>query len=146
MTASPVDTTTNLHAVIAALRAERDTGLAREAALAGTLATRDAALAQRNSEFGERIDHQAATIDVLKAMSASPGDPLPVFDLIARRARNLCGGAHVGLFEFDGTLVHVRAWCGIYHAGIESRYPKLPTRETISSRAILEPSRRDRDH
>jgi hypothetical protein len=30
----------------------------------------------------ERIDHQAATIDVLKEMSASPGDAQPVFDLI----------------------------------------------------------------
>ena len=45
---------------------------------------------ERNSEFGERIEHQAATIDVLKVMSASPGDPQPVFDLIVRRARNLC--------------------------------------------------------
>jgi hypothetical protein len=40
-----------------------------------------AELAARNSEFGERIEHQSATIDVLKAMSASPGDPQPVFDL-----------------------------------------------------------------
>ena len=32
-------------------------------------------LAARDSEFGERIEHQSATIDVLKAMSASPGDP-----------------------------------------------------------------------
>ena len=46
---------------------------------------RDAALAQRNTEYGERIEHQAATIDVLKAMSASPGDPQPVFDLIVER-------------------------------------------------------------
>ena len=46
--------------------------------------------AQRNSEYGERIEHQAATIDVLKAMSASPGDPQPVFDLIVERARDLC--------------------------------------------------------
>ena len=30
------------------------------------------ALAQRNSEYGERIEQQAATNDVLKAMSASP--------------------------------------------------------------------------
>ena len=49
-----------------------------------------AALAQRNSEYGERIEHQAATIDVLKVMSASPGDPQPVFDLIVERARDLC--------------------------------------------------------
>src|SRR6516162_5467840 len=34
-------------------------------------------MAARDSEFGERIEHQSATIDVLKAMSASPGDPQP---------------------------------------------------------------------
>ena len=50
----------------------------------------DAAL-QRNSDFDERIDHQAATIDVLKAMSASPGDPQPVFDLIATGRANCAG-------------------------------------------------------
>ena len=53
------------------------------------LQERTAALAQRNSEFGERIEQQSATIDVLKAMSASPDDTQPVFDLIARvRSRN----------------------------------------------------------
>ena len=85
MTGSTVDTT-DLYAVIAALRAERDTALAREAALAEGLAARTAELAERNSEFGERIAQQAATIDVLKVMSASPGDPQPVFDLIVERA------------------------------------------------------------
>src|SRR6185503_6061027 len=75
MTAPPDDTTTDLHAVIAALRAERDAALAREAELAE-------ALARRNTEFGERIEQQSATIDVLKAMSASPGDARPVFELI----------------------------------------------------------------
>ena len=66
-------------------------------------------LAARNSEFGERIEHQSATIDVLKAMSASPGDPQPVFDLIVRRARELCNTPSAGLFEFDGELVHRRS-------------------------------------
>ena len=79
----PVDNTTDLHAVIAALRAERDAALAEKAALAEALAT-------RNSEYGERIEQQAATIDVLKVMSASPGDPQPVFDLIVERAREFC--------------------------------------------------------
>ena len=66
-------------------------------------------LAARNSEFGERIEHQSATIDVLEAMSASPGDPQPVFDLIARSARDLCNAATAVLFEFDGELVHLRS-------------------------------------
>ena len=68
-----------------------------------------AELAARNSEFGERIEHQSATIDVLKAMSASPGDPQPVFDLIVRRARDLCNTTNAALFEFDGELVHSRS-------------------------------------
>ena len=76
------------------------------ARLLGELQQRTAELAARNSEFGERIEHQSATIDVLKAMSASPGDPQPVFDLIVRRARELCNIPNAGLFEFDGELVH----------------------------------------
>ena len=46
-----------------------------------------AELAARNSAYSERIEQQSATIDVLKVMSVSPGDPQPVFDLIVRRAR-----------------------------------------------------------
>ena len=66
-------------------------------------------LAARNTEFAEQIDHQAATIDVLKAMSASPGDPQPVFDLIVERARELCGSTSAGIVEYDGALLHYRA-------------------------------------
>ena len=76
MTATQDDTIAELQRTIAELRQE--------------LAARDAALAQRNTEYSERIEHQAATIDVLKAMSASPDDPQPVFDLIVERARDLC--------------------------------------------------------
>src|SRR6516225_2712936 len=79
------------------------------ARLLGELQARTDELAARNSAFGERIEHQSATIDVLKAMSASPGDPQPVFDLIARSARDLCNAATAVLFEFDGELVHLRS-------------------------------------
>ena len=34
-----------------------------------------AELAARNSAYSERIEQQSATIDVLKVMSVSPGDP-----------------------------------------------------------------------
>ena len=46
-------------------------------------------------------------------MSASPGDPQPVFDLIVRRARESVR-RHDGcaLYEFDGTLVHLRGYHG----------------------------------
>src|SRR5689334_432716 len=95
------DVTTDPHHTIAELRhrleectAERDAALAREATLTE-------ALAARNTEFGERIEQQSATIDVLRVMSASPGDPQPVFDQIAERARAFCQA------EFGAvTLVH----------------------------------------
>jgi hypothetical protein len=61
---------------------------------------RDAALASRDSRYGEHAAHQAATIEVLKAMSASPGDPQPVFDLICRQARALLDGPSAVLFVY----------------------------------------------
>ena len=64
---------------------------------------RDAALARRNAEYSERTEHQAATIDVLRAMSASPSDPQPVFNLIVHHARELCGGFAAGLLEYRRT-------------------------------------------
>ncbi len=50
------------------LQNEHDTVLAK-------LQTRTASLAQRNNEYGERIEHQTTTIDVLMAMSHSPRRP-----------------------------------------------------------------------
>ncbi len=115
------------------------------ARLLGELQQRTAELAARNSEFGERIEHQSATIDVLKAMSASPGDPQPVFDLIVRRARELCNIPNAGLFEFDGELVHRRSSVGheAYatpdaREAYERLFPMVPTRGSITCRAILD--------
>ena len=69
MTAMQDDTVAELQRAIAELRRVRDAGLAREATLAEALATRTAELATRNSEYGEQIEHQLATVDVLGAMS-----------------------------------------------------------------------------
>jgi GAF domain-containing protein/nitrogen-specific signal transduction histidine kinase len=136
MTAPSDDTTTDLRAVIAALQAERDAALSGKAALAE-------ALARRNSEFGERIEYQAATIDVLKAMSASPSDPQPVFDLIVERARDLCNAYGVTVLEFDGGLLHYRAANGISddaetREAFAAMYPRPPTRDMPQGRAILD--------
>jgi hypothetical protein len=100
-----------------------------------------AELAARNSEYGERISHQSATVGVLKVMSASPGDPQPVFDLIVERARDLCDGYGVTVYEFDGTLIHWRAATGVSddpsaRQALEAMYPMAPTREFPGGRAI----------
>jgi GAF domain-containing protein len=105
------------------------------------LRERTEALARRNSEYGERIEHQSATIDVLKAMSASPGDPRPVFDLIVRHAVRACNAMSAALFEYDGSLVHSRAAYGghteaiaAYHAS----FPRPPTRDFLVGRVLLD--------
>src|SRR5471030_3237720 len=118
---------------IAELRRERDAARAE----------RDATLAQRKNEYSERIEHQAATIDVLKVMSASPGNPQPVFDLIAHRARDLCDAYGVTVYEFDGTLLHWRAATGVsddpsVRQAVKAMYPMAPTREWHAGRAILD--------
>ena len=117
----------------AELRQERDTARAE----------RDEALAQRDSDYGERIEHQSGTIDVLKAMSASPGDAQPVFELIVERARDLCDAYGASVWEYDGTLIHLRASNGVsddpaVKQAVEAIYPMVPSRERAIGRAILD--------
>ena len=128
-------------AQIATVRAFADQAVIamENARLLAELRERTDELARRNSEYGERIQHQSATIDVLKAMSTSPDATQTVFDLITHRARELCNGPLVGLFEFDGELIRLRSSSGVIdHAGLSALYPTRPTRETASGRAILE--------
>ena len=117
----------------AELRQERDTARAE----------RDEALAQRDSDYGERIEHQSATIDVLRTMSASPGDAQPVFELIAERARDICGGYGVRCIGIDGSVIHLRAYTGVSEdpavkQAVEAVYPMLLTREVPMARAIMD--------
>ncbi len=108
------------------------------------LQERTAALAERNSEFGERIEQQAATIDVLKVMSSTPDDTQPVFNQIVRRAKELCNGQTAALFELRDGLVHLRAMHSETnmnvpaYASYVAQFPMQPTRESIPLRAILD--------
>ena len=102
-----------------------------------------AELAARNNAYSERIAYQAAANDVLKVMSASPGDPQPVFDLIVERARDLCGGYGSTVYQFDGTLIHWRAATGVsddpsVRQAVQAMYPMRPTREWPAGRAIID--------
>ncbi len=79
----------------------------------GELRARTAELARRNSEYGERIEQQTATIDVLKVMSASPGDARPVFELIVDRARRFCEAERAMVALVDGDMLHLQAHTGM---------------------------------
>ncbi|MFL5288341.1 MAG: GAF domain-containing protein [Rhodopila sp.] len=101
MTAPHDDTAIDQQSIIAQLRADLDAALAEKEALASRLAHRDFA-------YKERMAHQSATSAVLKAMSASPGDPQPVFDVIVHQTRVQCNSMSAFLFTYDG-LLHCRA-------------------------------------
>ena len=126
MTVPPDDTTTDLHAVIAALRAERDAALTREA--------------KRDGDYVERAAHQGATVEVLQAMAVSPDDPKPVFELIVRRAHDLCDAYTASLARVvDGSIV-----LGAYVVpdegdakGHEASFPRPVAADTMFGRAIL---------
>jgi PAS domain S-box-containing protein len=100
----------------------------------------DSTLAQRNSEYGERIAHQAATNDVLKAMSASPGNSQPVFDLIARQAATLCNVPTAAVAILEGTMLHLATQSGFdpaYADAYVSRFPRPVGADSSMGRAIL---------
>jgi signal transduction histidine kinase len=129
MTATPDDAAPDPQQIIAELQRKLDESRAE--------------LAARNSAYSERIAYQSAANEVLKVMSASPGDPQPVFDLIVERARDLCGGYGATVYQFDGTLIHWRAATGVSddrsaRQVIEAMYPMVPTREWPSGRAIID--------
>jgi two-component system, NtrC family, sensor kinase len=111
------------------------------ARLLGELQERTAALAERNSEYGEQIERQAATIDVLKVMSASPGGARPVFELIVLRARALCGADYARMALLDGDMLHLQAHTGVTDAALasdyEAQFPRQVSSRTLFGRAIL---------
>ena len=99
------------------------------------------AACSRNDAFRERIEHQSATIDVLKTMSASPGEAQPVFDLIVEQAEAVCGADAAGLLEFDGTQVHLRSVRGKDRIAVDAyraSFPRPISRDSVVSRAMLE--------
>ena len=104
------------------------------------LQERTAALAARNSEYGERIEQQAATIDVLKVMSASPGDAQPVLELIVERARSFSGADHATTALLRDDMLHLEAYSGMSAAyGVEyvAQFPRPVNTSTMFGRAML---------
>ncbi len=103
-----------------------------------------AVLQRANAELRQQRDAAAAQTaalgEVLRGIAASPDDPQPVLELIARRARELCGAASVAICEYDGTLLHLRMTDG-HDAAADERwrrsYPRIPGPDSFFGRALL---------
>jgi GAF domain-containing protein len=60
-------------------------------------------------ERDEALEQLSATSEVLKVISASPGDLQPVFDTILERATQLCEASHGQVWRIDGGQLHAVA-------------------------------------
>jgi len=97
-------------------------------------------LRARDEDNRRLIARQSASIEILKTISASPDDPQPVFEMIARRARELCGAEAASVSELDGNLHHMRVMIG--HdaeavARLMAAFPRPPDKTTVHGATIL---------
>ena len=90
--------------------------------------------------LAEAVDQQAATSEILRAISRSPTDVQPVFETIAANALRLCDATFSVCYRFDGALIHIAALHHVKPEGIASfhaAYPCPPSREGVTQRAVL---------
>jgi signal transduction histidine kinase len=66
-------------------------------------------VARLNRELHEALEQQAATSEVLRVISSSPGDLQPVFSAVLKAATGICGAKFGVLFRFEGGSFHTAA-------------------------------------
>ena len=72
-------------------------------------AGRGTKVARLARDLQESLDREAATSEVLRIISSSPGDPRPVFEAILGSATHLCEAEFGILLSYDGKLFHTAA-------------------------------------
>jgi GAF domain-containing protein len=96
-------------------------------------------LEARNRELTESLEQQTATAEILRAISGSPTDTQPVFDIIAERAVRLCDADLSAVSRCDGELINLVALHGIHPEAIEPvrrAFPMTVDDETGTARAV----------
>ena len=89
-------------------------------------------LAQALRELSEARDQQAATSDVLRIISSSPGELSPVFQAILANATSLCEAKFANLFLCEGDAFRVVAMHNAPPAYAEERL-RQPLRHGLDS-------------
>jgi two-component system, NtrC family, sensor kinase len=118
------------HDSLLALLADRDRELAR---------AREQ-LQAKTRDFEESLQQQAATADVLKAISRSTLDLETVLNTLAETVMRLCRADHVYMFRRSGDKNHLVASHGLSQEAKEfvHTHPFAPDRSTLSGRVSLE--------
>jgi signal transduction histidine kinase len=94
-------------------------------------------------ELDEARAQHAATAEILRVISNSPGDAQPVFEAIVRNAVALCGSLFANVFRFDGEMLHFVASENTNPSYVEllkAKYPMRPDATQVSGRVLLRKS------
>jgi GAF domain-containing protein/DNA-binding response OmpR family regulator/anti-sigma regulatory factor (Ser/Thr protein kinase) len=99
------------------------------------LQEKNRALTEAHAQVTEALEQQTATSEILRAISSSPTDIQPVFDIIAESAVRLCGAEASTVTRFDGEWVRLVAVYGSSPAGVDAVRRSYPLREGGASAA-----------
>jgi len=66
-------------------------------------------LRQRTADLSESLEQQTATSEVLQAISSSPSDLQPVFEIMLQNAVRICDAKFGNIYRWDGNALHVVA-------------------------------------
>jgi GAF domain-containing protein len=104
------------------------------------LQQKNEALTQAHAQVSEALEQQTATAEILRVISSSPTDAQPAFEAIGESAVRLMGAVAATVYEFDGTLVHLRmltpsTWP--HGEELRQRYPRPPDLDLAAGQVIL---------
>jgi GAF domain-containing protein len=71
--------------------------------------TEEIEVARLARERDEALEQQTATSEMLRVISASPGDLEPVFQAMLERAVRICGAKFGNIYRWDGEALHLLA-------------------------------------
>jgi signal transduction histidine kinase len=99
------------------------------------------ALRRRGAALAGSLEHQTATSEILRTISASQPDIEQVFDAIIRSSVQLCGASMGGAFRYDGEWIHLVAQHNNSPEALRAMreaFPLRPTRESLTGRVVVE--------
>jgi GAF domain-containing protein len=124
-----------------ARKAQSKKGTARAGIRRAPMEPKASKLAEAEAAYKEALEQQAATADILHALSRSSTNAQPVFDAIVRHAHRLCGAVFSILYRYDGRMLSVVAdnhASAKARSALRSMYPAPASREHFIGRAVLE--------
>src|SRR5262245_49882232 len=97
-------------------------------------------LGQIEQQLAEARAQQAATGEILKLIASAPADAQPVFDVLARSAKQLCDGEFCFVLRCDGERLYFAACHGLTPerlAAFREALPRPAGEDTAAGRAVL---------